>query len=123
MSKVVKGIRREIKKDGRGEIDHKPEIPKETLDAIYRFGGILCKILEARLIQKDEKAYMEAVKELPVKYQQEWHVLLRYVVQFIIQMYDGRRACEGLALLTKSHFEIQEAEGLRFFKKVKIPTS
>ena len=118
-SQTIKGIRREIKADGRGETDHKAEIPDETLDAILSLGAILVRILEARLV-KDSDAYNKAINELPNSYKHEWHILLRLVVQFVVTMYDCRRAKEGLELLTKTHFEIAESKGLKFFKKVGI---
>lgn len=114
---AVKGTRREIKQAGRGETDRKTEIPQETLDAFLTLGDQLRRILEVRLV-KNSDDYLKTVAELPTAYRDNWHLLLRLVVQFVVTMYDCRRACEGLEFLTKTHFEIEESNGMKYFKKV-----
>ena len=113
----MKAIRKGIKEDGRGETEHHPEIPSETLDAIWSLCGKLEKLLEAKF-NLDQSGYNEALRNLPEKWRNNWHNLLRICIQFIVTMFDIRRGVEGIETLTKEHFQFFEENGKKTFQKV-----
>ena len=54
---------------------------------------------------KPSKEYEALKKNLPEKYQQGWYELLPFGQIFIINLFTGRRALEGLTDLQKTDFE------------------
>ena len=104
-------------RQGRGEVEHHAEIPKDTLDAIWSLCSNLEKLLEARK-SKDGNAYLEALAKIPHEWRDRYHELLRICIQFLVTLLDVRRGNEGLEFLTKHHFELREEGGFKFFAKV-----
>ena len=71
------------------------------MDAIFKLGKVIQNILEARLA-RDEPRYREALKNIPQVFQNEWHILMGWIAQFIITYFDGRRGAEGIENLTRN---------------------
>ena len=47
-----------------------------------------------------------------------WSCTLVLGVQFDITLFDIRRGREGIAMLTRDHFEPHESDGYQYYKKV-----
>ena len=67
LHKAVSGIKRTIKKAGRGNTRHTPNLPEDVLMAIYSLFADLQEVMEARSMG-DRFLYEIAVKKLPSTY-------------------------------------------------------
>ena len=75
------------------------------------------KVLDARH-EMDYQRYYDSLKGIPENYRDTYHILVSLLAQFMITFFDGRRGAEGIELLTKSHWKLQEVNGKRILKKV-----
>ena len=117
LEQAINAIRGRIKAAGRAELDHFPEIPSETLNAIFGLCKNLENLLEARK-DKNEVAYEEALKKIPHEFRNKYHELARINVQFLVGLFDCRRGVEGIQDLRKEHFEKRTRGDFMFFQKV-----
>ena len=96
------GFIKKSKSEGKGDTDHRKEIPKSSLEAIMNLMKLLQEILRC---DKNSPKYKELVEKLPEGYQDYSHFLVQKVMVYILLSLIGRRGREGLDSLTKSHFE------------------
>ena len=101
----------------RGETTHHPPIPDETQDAIFQLAANVYEVMEARY-EMDYQRYYDTLKNIPEIFRDSYHILISLLAQFIVTFFDGRRGAEGIELLTKSHWKLQEENGKRILKKV-----
>ena len=64
---AVSGIKRTLKREGRGNTKHTPHLPEDVLMAIYSLFANLQEVMEART-RKDRFLYEKAVQKLPSAY-------------------------------------------------------
>ena len=79
--------------------------------------GHLQKVMRHRK-NGDPVSYEAALKNLPYEYKHTYHELMVNGAQYTVTKFDIRRGQEGIELLTKSHYEIVEENGFKFYKKV-----
>ena len=97
------GYIKRLKSSGKGDTDHRQEIPQSSLDAIMDLLILLQKIL--RIKNKKSPEYHNLVSKLPEDYKNDYHFLMQKGMVFMILSLFARRAKEGMDKLTKSHFE------------------
>ena len=98
---LIKSLHREIKATGHGNTQHYEAIDDESLGRIFCFIALITECV----ITRGTPAFEENIAKLPAGYQKKFHCLLQASAQFLITLLDIRRGREGLAELTKDHYE------------------
>jgi hypothetical protein len=106
-----------LSKEGRATVDHKEEIPGETLEAIY---DLLWKVKETLEARGDE-SYAEKLGKVPPEYHDKLHQLLQKGAQMILTFYDVRRGKENLDQFKVNDFIIVQDKkySFKYLKKTK----
>ena len=118
-SSAFNGIKKNLKKAGKGETDHFAPLPENVVASIHKFLGQIQKVMEAR-VQSNPHSYETALKSLPHEFRNNYHEYLQLGAEYVVMTFDIRRGREGMADLVKDHFEIVEENGFKYFKKVKL---
>ena len=113
------GIVKNIKRSGRGDTKHFEALPEYAQAAIHTLLGNLQNLMKHRL-NREEKAYQIALNLIPNEYRHSYHELLVLGAEYTVVSFDVRRGQEGIAMLTKNHFQVVEKDGYTFFQKVRL---
>ena len=109
LGRLVKGVQKDIKKQGRGETDHKRPMGKNDLSKIFKFITQITKLFQARGTEE----FSTLLKEIPMEYRNDYHRLLQWSVQFVLSLFDIRRGREGLDELKVQHYIKQHNQELK----------
>ena len=115
------GWMKKLKTEGKGDITHRPDIPAISLKKIHELGKILHELITG---DPEHESYQELMDQVPANpdnagNDKGFHYLCQNVVIFLFCHYLARRGREGLDMLKKCHFDLQnDGEGNYFFKKV-----
>ena len=113
----MKGITKNIKKAGRGETSHFKAMPDHIKTGIHKLLGIVLSVMKYRA-SGDMGLYKKYLNMLPAEYKDSYHELLLYGSEYTVVNFDLRRGQEGMEYLEKSHYELIEEDGAKYYKKV-----
>ena len=94
-----------------------PEIPQDTLKAVWDICKSLENVFEARGLEDDGK-YRQALEKIPNAWQSRYHELLQMCVQVVITFCELRRGHGDLRALTKDQYQLREEGDVKFYEKV-----
>ena len=94
------GFIKKLKRAGKADTRHNPEIPAHTQRTLHILFGHLQGVLNAR----DCHEYEQMLQNLPEKCRDNYHDLLQKAVMYIVIMFDCRRGLEGLAAMERNFF-------------------
>ena len=80
LNRVLKGVARDLKKEGKAETTHYPPIPTTGLIKIFGLIGLVTRVFQVC----GTAEFVEVVKKIPQSYRQKYHVLLQISAQFIL---------------------------------------
>ena len=107
------GFIKKLKSEGRGDTEHRKEIPTSSLKVIMDLLRLLQEIL--RCEDKKTPEYRNLIEKLPKDYQDSYHILIQKGVVYLLISLFGRRARENTDALTKAHFEKMYDEEENYF--------
>ena len=115
------GFIKKLKRAGKADTRHNPEIPAATQRTLHILFGHLQRVLNAR----DCHEYEYMLQNLPEKCRDNYHDLLQKAVLYIVIMFDCRRGLEGLAAMDRNFFskEWDETTQKFHYEKTKGETS
>ena len=111
---VIKGLYRELKNEGRGDVKHYPEIPAAIQKPILDSFGFLSEAFKARQ-EQNWLCWEVNIARLPLEYQNCPHKYLQKAVMYIVIMAEIRRGREGVDKLQKHMYELKEDDGIMYY--------
>jgi hypothetical protein len=109
-NKFMKGLLKDLKQNGKGDVQHKDPIDGDTLAKIYQ----LFQLVQEAYKSRGEADYLEKLGKIPKEYQDCYHRLMQMGAQFVLQMAEAKRAREGLHDMKKDALTLFEDRKTHF---------